>query len=631
MSDEINKLIEKAFLLHKSGSFDEAGSIYENILNLFPENLEVLNLYGQLLTQCNLYNEAIDVYLNMLKINSSIYVVHYNLSLLYKKINSYDMSLEYALSAYNLNDSNIDLILHIAFLCEKLNLKEKLVFFFEKALLLDPKNELFLIKLAFLYTELNIPVKAVDCYEKCLNINPNNFNALTNLPAFLINIKKYDLAIDLSNRAINIEPNNIKGYHSLFLVYKELKEYNKAAEIAKKMIEIEPSNHIVYSSFAEIAFEYIDYNLALEYFNKALELKPNEVVYLYNIACCYSALNNFDKAFEVAEKILSISPENYDAIKLKTFSALRLGDYKKAMETYPFVVSPLRNKKEMVKFSDGSDLHKFSKYYENHWDKEDLSQKTLLLYNPDGFGDSLMYSRFIPILLKRVKKLIIEVDKNLFDLYKYNLNFNNVEIISETKHLVQGYDYTATFMSLFYCLNLGLENIPYSSGWLSVDDDTLQKIAKLDIFNNNKLKVGIFWQGNKKIMKNRFLNINDLIPLLEDNSVQYYSLDITQKDKTICDVLDKYGVIDCSAYINTFYDTAAIIKNLDLVVTIDSSIVHLSGALGIKTYLMLPKEAEWRWFNDNCSTVWYDSVKIFKQNKQGNWNDVILSIIKELH
>ncbi len=629
MPDEISKLIEKAFLLHKSGQLDEAGVIYENILNLFPDNLEVLNLYGQLLTQCDLCDEAISVYLNLLKINPSIYTACYNLSLLYKKLNHYELSLEYALKAYNLNDSNIDLVLHIAFLCEQLNLKEKLVFFFEKALQLDPNNELFLIKLGLEYTKLNMPVKAVSCYEKCLNINPNNYEALVNLPIFLIDIKKYNLAIDLSNRAIKIHPNNIRGYYPLYSVYKVSKEYDKAADIAKKMIELDPANHIVYSYYAQIAFEYIDYNIALEYYEKALSLKPNDIIYMYNIAFCYSALNNFVKVFEIADKMLSLSPDNYNAIMIRTFSALALGDYEKAMETYPLLVSPVMKKINSVKGSKGIDLQKFSTYYKNHWNKEDLSKKTLLVYNPDGFGDSLMFSRYLPLLSKKVNKLVVEVDKNLFDLYANS--FKNIEIITETKELIQGYDYTATFMSLFYSLDLGLDNIPNSSGWFSVDDNTSQFVSKLDIFNTNKIKIGIFWQGNKKVMKNRFLNINDLIPLFQDDSIQYYSLDISQKDKSIYDVFDKYGVVDCSPFIANFNDTAAIIKNLDLVITIDSSIVHLAGGLGVKTYLMLPNLAEWRWFNDDSSTVWYDSVKIFKQKKQGKWNDVILNIKKELH
>lgn len=93
-------------------------------------------------------------------------------------------------------------------------------------------------------------------------------------------------------------------------------------------------------------------------------------------------------------------------------------------------------------------------------------------------------------------------------------------------------------------------------------------------------------------------------------------------------LFEKYNIVDCKKYINDFYDTAAILKNMDLVITIDSSIVHLAGALGVKTYLMLPASTEWRWFQDNESTLWYNSVKVFKQKQQAHWSDVILRIKK---
>ena len=126
------------------------------------------------------------------------------------------------------------------------------------------------------------------------------------------------------------------------------------------------------------------------------------------------------------------------------------------------------------------------------------------------------------------------------------------------------------------------------------------------------------------------MKLADFAPLFELSTIQFYSLDITKKDDDTIKLFEKYDIFDCKPYIDNFSDTASILKNLDLVITIDSSIAHLSGALGVKTFLLLPNNPEWRWFNDDISTPWYDSVRIFKQKKQADWNEVILRIKKEL-
>ena len=323
--------------------------------------------------------------------------------------------------------------------------------------------------------------------------------------------------------------------------------------------------------------------------------------------------------------MLQIDENSIKALSLKTFVNLKLKKYDEAMLTYPLMVRPdIKQIINGARFAKNYVDKKAENYYKSHWDREDISNKTLLLYNNDGYGDSIMFSRYVSILEKKCKSLIIEADKNLFRLYKSNFKDSNV--VLEKDILFVGYDYTVSAMELLYSANLDLNNIPFSNGWLSasISDET-----KIDI-DKNKLSIGIFWQGNKQILKNRFIDIAQLQPILELENTKFFSLDITNKDVQTNDFLMRYNVVDCSKYINDFYDTASIIKQLDLVITIDSSIVHLAGALGIKTFLLLPNNTEWRWFNDDNTTPWYDSIKIFKQKYQSNWEEVILRIKKEL-
>ncbi|MCD7880063.1 MAG: hypothetical protein LUG16_09055, partial [Candidatus Gastranaerophilales bacterium] len=176
---------------------------------------------------------------------------------------------------------------------------------------------------------------------------------------------------------------------------------------------------------------------------------------------------------------------------------------------------------------------------------------------------------------------------------------------------------------LLYNMERHFSHIPNSQGWLCADEKKVEYFSKLDKFKSEKKKIGFFWRGNPNIMPNRSIDISFFSKIFEMKNMQFYSLDIVKKDEITKKIFEEYNITDCSEYIKNVDDTAAIIKNLDLVITIDSSIVHLAGALGVKTYLLLPNNPEWRWFKDDDKTIWYDSVKIFKQTKQGHWQSVI--------
>ena len=128
-------------------------------------------------------------------------------------------------------------------------------------------------------------------------------------------------------------------------------------------------------------------------------------------------------------------------------------------------------------------------------------------------------------------------------------------------------------------------------------------------------KIGLFWQGNKRVFKNRSIPFDEIKKLLSE-PYKFYSFQIDNSEK-------HDNLINLSDYINDYSDTASLLKQIDLLITIDSSIAHMAGALGVKTFLLLPYTPEWRWYNDDKKTRWYDSITIFKQTKIGNWASVI--------
>jgi ADP-heptose:LPS heptosyltransferase len=124
--------------------------------------------------------------------------------------------------------------------------------------------------------------------------------------------------------------------------------------------------------------------------------------------------------------------------------------------------------------------------------------------------------------------------------------------------------------------------------------------------------------------------LEDFIPLFGLENCKFYSLDVSEQNETIREIFDKYNIVNCKKYINSAMDTAAILKNLDILVTVDSFPLHLAGSLGVKANLMLPGNSEWRWLKDPKKTIWYNSVNMFKQTEKFGWQDVILRIKDDL-
>ena len=172
-------------------------------------------------------------------------------------------------------------------------------------------------------------------------------------------------------------------------------------------------------------------------------------------------------------------------------------------------------------------------------------------------------------------------------------------------------------------------NIPFSDKYLEAEEKYINKYSKI-ITANKKLKVGICWEAGAAGLReqlNRTLNISMFEPFLGLKSVQFYSL---QVNPTMDNYKDYPQLIDLGKDFKDFNDTAGAIKNLDLVVTVDTSVAHLAGALGVKTFMLLPYCTDWRWFDDKLKTPWYNSVKLFKQTDPKDWDSVIKNVTEEL-
>jgi len=263
--------------------------------------------------------------------------------------------------------------------------------------------------------------------------------------------------------------------------------------------------------------------------------------------------------------------------------------------------------------------------------KQNISKSTLLIHFEQGFGDSCMFARFIKDAVKLANKVIVVVQHNLYELFKdSNLG---AEIYPSTVNLkTLQYDYHIPMMDLPIVLNLRPETMPYIDGYLDVSQDKVQYFKENYINKNDKLKIGIAFEGNPSFREyERDIKLSKLYPLAKIPNVEIYSFQVGGATEQLNNLPPDVKIINLGKNFKDFKDTAAAIKCMDLMVCTDNGVMNLSGALGHKTFGLFNKFTDYRWYKTEGEDVgWYASVKPFCAEPLNHWEVAIDKVVEEV-
>lgn len=445
----------------------------------------------------------------------------------------------------------------------------------------DPSNEVALLKLALVFHNQNNLNQAKILYLKLLEHYPENADALSNLALILREEFDFIQASKLINKAVKLQPTNVVYLNNLALIEENIKD----------------------SKFIENIYQ------------KFLKNKLYNIETLINYSSFLLSNSRYEEALKITNLALKINPLNVDVHLNKSIILLHLGDYEKGFEEYEW----RRKKKEFPTISySGKELN-----------TKNILDKRILIFDEQGFGDSFLFLRYISLLKKEGCYLIFQTRKELIKLYKQSLNVEQIISIEDGLVNINQFDYFIPLGSLPYYFSTNLENMPNNYPYIKIKKNNQ---SNSNLICENKPNIGFFWKGRTPLNNyQRTISLRDFEKIFD--LVDIYNFVCLQKDGINNEenlILEKYKIKNNSCSLTDFNETSKIIEDLDFVIGIDSAVMNLTGAMGKKGILLLSTKSDWRWKLINEKSIWYPTIKIFKQKKFQNWDDPIDEVINYL-
>lgn len=418
-------------------------------------------------------------------------------------------------------------------------------------------------------------------------------------------------------------PDNIQVLDLLARIKISQKKYQEGIAINKKILELDSQNE---NALFDIALAYKNEGLlkeSIEFYNKVINLNPQNTDAHYNIAFIHADLGDVNKAIYHFNKVLEHNPNDCDTKYFISLAYLKNREYGKGLPFFEYRMC--RGSALLTQVHTYPNLMKQAKL----WQGENVSDKTIYTYYEAGFGDVLMFARYLPMLQEKCKQIIFKPQVPLTELFREN--FPNIHIMNyfEPEKNIH-FDYHIPILSLPYALGLDETNMFISKDHYLKGNPQKIKFYHDEFFNNNKFKIGIKWQGNTTYDWERVIDVKEFIKLFNIPNTKFYSFQTFEGAEKIEELKKYYDIVDIGKTLNNFSDTAGAIENLDLIISNDTSLAHIAGAMGKPCWVLLPYLYNWRWHLDLTKCDWYESVKLFRQSEPQNWDSVFIEIYKEL-
>ena len=454
-------------------------------------------------------------------------------------------------------------------------------------------------------------------FDKAVALKPDYAEAYNNRALILQDLNRLGDALESLDRALALTPGNARAQNNRGALLQDLKRFEEALAAHDKALALN-------AGFAEAQFNKATalhalkrFDEAIECFRKAIMLRPDYPEAYQNLGVTLQDEKRLPDAVAVYRKAIALRPGYAEAYSNLGFCELQLGQFEAGFRDY-----------EWRKRLAGPAANRF--FMRPEWRGETVTGKTLFVDWEQGFGDTLQFCRFGKVAAARGIKTIMAVQQPLWSLLQQLRPA--VDIVAQDA-VPTTFDYHCSLMSLPGPLGVAFDSIAAERSYIAADP-ALSKTwhARLPAQASPKPRIGVAWSGNAKQKNdhNRSMTLQALSPLFSAADAHWISL---QKDVRPSDtaLLAELAVSPLGGSLADFTDTAALIDNLDLVITVDTSIAHLAGAMGKPVWIMLAYYPDWRWFLEGETSPWYPSARLFRQDRSRSWENVVARVGEAVH
>jgi tetratricopeptide (TPR) repeat protein len=490
---------------------------------------------------------------------------------------------------------------------------------------------------------------AMSCFRQAIQFNPNYAEAYNNLGSTLKVIGQFDEAIACYRKAIELNPNFAEAYYNLGNTFIISGQLDNAITYYQKALQLNPDHAISYNNLGNAYREKGLLDEAISSYQKALQLNSNLVDAYNNIGVAFQEKGQLDEAITCYQKAIKRNPNYADAYNNLGYILQEKGQlntainyYKKALQLNPYLAGAHGHLSLALLLT--GDYDQGWKEYEWRWrtkeayprgfsqplwDGTDITGLTILLHAEQGMGDTIQFIRYAPSVAQRCGKVIVECHRELTSLLR---NVEGVHQIISRGEQLPAFDTHCPLLSLPLFFDTTLENIPARIPYVTVNPVLVQEWRDRIQYDDSRLRTGLVWAGapRHKENRNRSCSLELFSALGQLKNITFYSLQKGAAAQQAKNPPQEMNFIDLTQEINDFSDTAALIENLDLVISVDTSVAHLAGALGKPVWTLLPFSPDWRWLLNREDSPWYPTMRLFRQPSIGDWEPVITKVADEL-
>jgi tetratricopeptide (TPR) repeat protein len=645
----VQTMLRDAFGLHQMGRLGEAEKLYLAALDKDPGNFDALHLLARIKIQQGRQQEAVPLLSAAVKRNPRSAEALMLLGSTQIALGRLDEALSCFDRAAAAEPNNHQVLFNRAVALELAGRLSQALPIYDRLVREHPRDAQAWLNRGTLLGRLGRSEQAIASLDAALTLLPNNCDALNNRGNSLCSLGRYEEAIQDFNRVLSLQPNRADALSNRAIALNARGRRDEALSDCDRAISIRPDYATAFVTRGNVLHSKERYDEALASYDRALALRPQDVRTLANRGISLLELGRFEESLKDAERAVAVDPKHPGGYLARAKALQALARYEDAIENYTHAIELGETEESarlnlavcrlwLGKFEEGWSTYvwNFSRYQKKAvWDGGYVSG-TLLIWANEGVGDQILYSSAIPEVSRRADRVVMEVDPRLCDLFARSFPMVTV-VPAQSGGFTEKIDAHHVSLGLARHLRPDWNSFPsWREGFLTPMPDLVSRLR--DRFSNDTRPIiGLSWSSkNQAIGRFKSARLGDFEALLRLPGYRFVDLQYGDTMAEREEVERTFGVrverMDDIDNTNDLDGLAALMSVCDAVLTVSSTTAHLAGAVGARTFVMVPfgRGHLWYWFADRPASPWYPNVQVRRRQRDQAWSDMIAGLVPDV-